>query len=182
MLCSAAKKKIEAQVLVMWVEGRERWQDQRMASPLECLKRAGPYLISDFRPPGLWKNNFLLFFFSHCFISLFLAVLCLQCCTRAFSSCRECELLSRCSAWASLVEHRLQEHGLQWLQHAGSAVAILWFYGSWASVVVAQWFISYGSWALELRLNTCGTWAQLLPTPTACEIFLDQGSDLCSLH
>ena len=138
MLCSAAKKKIEAQVLVMWVEGRERWQDQRMASPLECLKRAGPYLISDFRPPGLWKNNFLLFFFSHCFISLFLAVLCLQCCTRAFSSCRECELLSRCSAWASLVEHRLQEHGLQWLQHAGSAVAILWFYGSWASVVVAR--------------------------------------------
>lgn len=39
------------------------------------------------------------------------------------------------------------EHGLQ---------------GAWASVTVVRKLRSFGSWALENRLNYCGTWAQLL--------------------
>ena len=42
-----------------------------------------------------------------------------------------------------------------------------------ASAVAARGFNSCASWALEYRLNTCGTWAQLLH---------DQGSDLYLLH
>ena len=35
--------------------------------------------------------------------------------------------------------------------------------GARASVTVACKLSSFGSWALENRLNYCGTWAQLLP-------------------
>ena len=81
-------------------------------------------------------------------IYLFLAVLGLCCCTRAFSSCGERGLLfvvvrRLLLAVASLVaEHGLQARGLQQL----------WCMG----------FSSCGLWALERRLGSCGTRAQLL--------------------
>ena len=58
---------------------------------------------------------------------------------RLFSSCGKWGLLSYCREQVShcVVEHRLQ--GMQ------------------ASVVVAQWPSSWGSWALEHRFNSCGT-------------------------
>ena len=49
--------------------------------------------------------NLLIFFEKtviYLFVGFFLAVLGLHCCTWVFSSCGEQELLSRCSAWASL--------------------------------------------------------------------------------
>ena len=73
------------------------------------------------------------------FFNLFLAALGLHCCMRAFSSCSEQGLLfvAVCGlliAVASLVaEHTLQARGLS----------------------------SCGSWALELRLSSCGVRAQL---------------------
>ena len=78
----------------------------------------------------------------------FLAALGLRCCLRAFSSCSEQGLLfvvvrRLLTAVASLVaEHGLQAHGLQQLQHTG--------------------FSSCGLRALEHRLSSCGTRAQLL--------------------
>ena len=50
-----------------------------------------------------------------------LVVLCLHCCLRAFSSCRERGLFSNCRVWALGT-------GVQWVQHSDS--------GSWASVTV----------------------------------------------
>ena len=81
-------------------------------------------------------------------IYLFLAALGLHCCTRAFSCCSEWGLLlvavrGLLIVVASLVvEHGLQVHGLQQLWHIG--------------------FSSCGSRALEHRLGSCGTRAQLL--------------------
>ena len=88
----------------------------------------------------------ILFYFILFFklINLFLAVLGLHCCTRAFSSCGERRLLfiaaqqllivvaSRCRAWAL---------------------------GTRASVGVACGLSSCGLWALEHRLSSCGAWA-----------------------
>ena len=79
---------------------------------------------------------------------LFLALLGLHCCARAFSSCGERGLLfvavhGLLIAVASLVV----EHGLQ---------------GTRASVVVARGLSSCGSQALELRLSSCDAQAQLL--------------------
>ena len=88
------------------------------------------------------KINILIFLINY-FIYLFLAALGLHCCVRAFSSCGEQGLLfvvvrGLLIAVASLVaEHRLQARGLQQLQHTGS-------------------------WAIECRLSSCGTRAQLL--------------------
>ena len=79
---------------------------------------------------------------------LFLPVLGLCCCVRAFSSCVKQGLLfvavhALLIAVASLVvEHGLQAHGLQQLWHMG--------------------FGSCASWALECRLSSCGARAQLL--------------------
>ena len=87
---------------------------------------------------------FLFFsFLKNLFYLLFLAVLGLRCCTHAFSSCSERELL-RCGAGAS---------------HCGGfsccgARAL----GTQASVVVAHGLGSCGSWALEHRLSSCGAW------------------------
>ena len=66
-------------------------------------------------------------------------------------------------AVASLVvEHRLQAHGLQQLQHVGSVVAARGPQSTRASVVVAHGLSCCGSWALERRLSSCGARAQLL--------------------
>ena len=75
-----------------------------------------------------FKGNFL-----KLFIYLFMAVLGLRCCTRAFSSC--------------------SERGLLFVAEPG------WALGAWASVVVAHRLSSCGSWALERRLSSCGAWA-----------------------
>ena len=63
---------------------------------------------------NIYFKNFILFYFKNLFICLFLAVLGLRCCTRAFSSCGEQGLLfvavrRLLIAVASLVA----EHGLQ---------------------------------------------------------------------
>ena len=86
------------------------------------------------------KNKFIIY--------LFLAALGLHCCTQAFSSCSEWGLLfvAVCRiliAVASLVpEHGLQACGLQELWHTGLSSCV--------------------SRALERRLSSCGTRAQLL--------------------
>ena len=84
-------------------------------------------------------------FFLSYFIYLFLAVLGLHCCARAFSGCGERGLLfvavrGLLVAVASLVA----EHGAL---------------GMWASVVVAHGLSSCGLRALERRLSSCGAWA-----------------------
>ena len=75
----------------------------------------------------------------------------LHCCTQAFSSC---------SAW---------DFSLQWL---------LLLQSPRASVVAMCRFSSCGSWALELRLSSCGA---RLSCSVACGIFLDQELDPCPL-
>ena len=92
--------------------------------------------------PFFFLLNFYLF------IYLFLAVLGLRCCARAFSSCGERGLLfvavhGLLFAMASLVV----EHGLQ---------------GTWASVLVVCRLSSCGSQTVERRLSSCGAQAQLL--------------------
>ena len=76
---------------------------------------------------------------------LFLAALGLHCCTRAFSSCGEWELLF------------FVVHGL--LVAVTSLCCGAWALGTQASVVVARGLSSCGSWALEHRLSSCGAWA-----------------------
>ena len=85
-----------------------------------------------------------------------------------------CKLLSNCSDWGcSLVvvlgtllvmASLVAEHGLQ---------------AAWASVGVVCGIMSFGSWALEHRLNSCGA---TIGCSEACGIFPDQGLDLCLLH
>ena len=87
------------------------------------------------------KLNFFL-----SFIYLFVAALCLRCCTRAFSSFDEPGLLSGC--------------GLRAAHCSGFSCFEAWALGVQASVVV-QHGLSY---------------------PTACRIFLDQGSNPCLLY
>ena len=99
------------------------------------------------------SSSFFFYLFIYLFIYLWLSWV--FSCARAFSSCSKQGLLFIAVCWlliavASVVaEHRLQERGLQQLQHAGS-------------VVVACGLSSCGSRALEPRLSSCGTWAQLL--------------------
>ena len=78
---------------------------------------------------------------------LFLPVLGLCSCTRAFSSCSE---WSCSSLWCA-------GFSLWWLLLLQSTVL-----GAWASVVVARGLSSCGSQALECRLSSCGERAQLL--------------------
>ena len=47
-----------------------------------------------------WPMHIFFFFLTILFIYLFLAVLCVHCCTGFFSSCGECGLLSSCRVWA----------------------------------------------------------------------------------
>ena len=91
-----------------------------------------------------------IFFFQDLFI-YFLAVVGLHCCTQAFSSC---------NAW---------DFSLQWL---------LLLQSPRASVAAVGRFSSCGSWALELRLSSCGA---RLSCSVACGIFLDQELDPCPL-
>ena len=53
-------------------------------------------------------------------------------------------------------------HGLQYLQHAGSAVVACGPQSARASAVVAHGLSSRGLRALERRLSSYGAWAQLL--------------------
>ena len=97
-------------------------------------------------------------------IYLFLAVLGLCCCTRAFSSCGERGLRfvvvwGLLIAVASLVEHGLQACGLQQLWHAGS-------------VVVARGLQNTGS-VIVAHGPSCSA---------ACGIFPDQSSNSSPLH
>ena len=77
-----------------------------------------------------------------------LAALGLCCCVQVFSSCSEQGLLfDAVRGLLIVVASPVAEHQLQ---------------GVWASVVVARGLSSCGSQALECRLSSCGTWAQLL--------------------
>ena len=112
------------------------------------------------------QNIYIYFYkFIYFILFLFLVVLGLRCCTRAFSSCGERGLLfvavrGLLIAVASLVaEHRLQVYELQQLRHTGS-------------VVVAHRLQSTGSVVV----------AHGLSCSAACGIFLDQGSNPCPLH
>ena len=89
----------------------------------------------------LFRSKFYLFI-------LFMAVLGLRFCARAFSSCGERRATLRCGVGAS---------------HCGvysccRAQAL----GTQPSVVVARGLSSCGSRALERRLSSCGVWAELL--------------------
>ena len=96
---------------------------------------------------------------------LFLAVLGLGFCVRAFSSCSKWGLLLVAvhrlliTVASLVVEHRLQVHRLQQLWHTGSVVVACGLQST-ASVVVAH------------RLSCSAV----------CGIFLDQGSNPCPLH
>ena len=104
---------------------------------------------------------FLIYLF--CLFFIFLAVLGLRCCARAFSSCSERGPLF-IAVWGLLIavaSHcgaRLQARGLQQLRHMGS-------------VVVAHGLQSTGSVVV----------AHGLSCSAACGIFLDQGSNPCPL-
>ena len=87
--------------------------------------------LPDFSSLGFYLPIFFLNKFIY-FIYLFLAVLGLCCCVRAFSSCGEWGLLFVAVRWLLL------------LQGTGSRRA---------------GFSSCGSWALERRLSSCGAWA-----------------------
>ena len=96
-------------------------------------KHEGACLI----PEPEFLSIFIYFFFKFLFIYLFLAMLGLCCCARAFSSCGERGLLF---VWC-------MGFSLWWLlllQSMGSR---------------CTGFSSCGSWALEQRLSSCGTWA-----------------------
>ena len=67
---------------------------------------------------------------------------------RLFSSCRKQGLFSSCSVWASHCS------GFSWCE--------AWALGAWASVLGAHGLTSCSSWALEHKLNSCGTQAYLL--------------------
>ena len=98
-------------------------------------------------------------------IYLFLAVLGLRCCTRAFSICVEWGLLFVAVPGLLIVvaclvvEQGLQARGLQQLLHAGS-------------VVVAHGLLSAGS-VVVVHGPSCSA---------ACGIFPDQGSNPCPLN
>ena len=102
------------------------------------------------------------------FFFLFLAVLGLRCCTWAFSSCGQRGLLFIVVCGLLIVvaflvaEHRLQTCKLQQLQHTGSVVAARRPQSTQASVVAVRRLSSCGLWALEHRLSSCSTRAQLL--------------------
>ena len=87
-------------------------------------------------------------FFFYKFIYLFLAALGLHCCALAFSSCGERGLLF-------VAVRRL-------LIAVASLCYRAWALGMQDSVVVSCRLSSCGSRALEGRLSSCGTWAQLL--------------------
>ena len=87
----------------------------------------------------------------------FLAVLGLPCCVRAFSSCGKWGLLSVAVCKLLIVVASLvAEHGSRCMGFIVAACGL----SSMGSVVVAQG----------------------LSCPMACEIFLDQGLNLCFLH
>ena len=60
-----------------------------------------------------------------------------------------------------------------------SLVAVHMTSGVRASVVAARGLSSFGSWALEYRLSSCG---HGLSCSSACGILLDQGLNPCLLH
>ena len=78
----------------------------------------------------------------------FLAVLGLLCYVGFFSSCGKWRPLFSCDAWVSHCD--------------GFSYFRTWSLSAWASVVAARGPSNCGSWALELRLNSCGTGAKLL--------------------
>ena len=94
-----------------------------------------------------------------------LAVLGLRCCLLAFSSCGEWGLLFYCGAQASHCR------GFSWCLAQALGCLGCSTCGTWASSCSFQ--------ALEHRLSSCGTRAEL---PTVRGIFLDQGSHPCLLH
>ena len=92
--------------------------------------------------------------FTYCYYFstiLFLTVLSLCCCLRAFSSCGAQELLFSCGARVS--------HCTGFSRVGAWALCLSWQ----ASVVSARGLSSFGSQTLKHRLNSWGSWAQLLP-------------------
>ena len=108
---------------------------------------------------------YFLFIFKNLFIYPFLAALGLRCCVWAFSSCSEWGLFFTAVRGPPIVvasptvDHRFQVRGPQKLWHAGSAAA-------------ARTLQSAGS-AVVVHRPSCSV---------ACEILLDQGSNLCPLN
>ena len=86
--------------------------------------------------PNYFKNNFYLLIY-FCLDWVFSAARML------FSSCGEQGLLSRCSAWASLVASLVMEHRLQ---------------GAQPSVLAASGLSGCSSQALEHRISSCSEW------------------------
>ena len=80
-------------------------------------------------------------FFFNINIYLFMAVLGLRCCARAFSSCGEAGAALHCGARAYC---------------SGFSCCGTRALGTRASVVAAHGLSSCGSWALERRLSSCG--------------------------
>ena len=101
---------------------------------------AGGFLTT--APPG--KPQFFIFLIN-LFIYLFLAVLGLHCCVRAFSSCGERGLLFVAVCGLLIV--------------VASLCCGAWALDTQASVVVAHGLSSCGSRALECRLGSGGAWA-----------------------
>ena len=83
-----------------------------------------------------------------------------------FVAVRELSLVAASRGYASL---RCMSFSLRWLLLLRSPACRRVGFGS------------CGSWALERRLSSCGTWHGL-SCSTACGIFPDQGSNPCPLH
>ena len=77
------------------------------------------------------------------YLFYFLAVVSLRCCMLAFSSCGKWGLVS--------------SRGVQASHCGGFSGFRAWILGARAPVVAAHGLSSCGSWALEHRLNNCGT-------------------------
>ena len=102
------------------------------------------------RCPLQWKRSpfFPLIYYYYYYYFFFLAVLGLRCCVQAFSSCGERGATLSC--------------GAQPPHCGGFSCCGAQALGARASVVVVHGLMSCGSRALERRLSSCGTRAQLL--------------------
>ena len=121
----------------------------------KCLMYLPIFLFTVFFLPSWCSKvlDFIInFFLIHLFILLFyfmyllfLDVLGLCCCARAFLWLQRVGATLRCGLWAS--------------HCSGFSCCRAWALGTQASVVVAHGLSSCGSWALEHRLSSCGSWA-----------------------
>ena len=112
----------------------------------QCSYNVPIFLVSNF----IFDVAFFLFLLFYFIYLLFLAALGLCCCMPAFLWLQRVGATLHCGSRAS---------------HCGGfSCCRVWALGARASVVVACGLSSCGSWALERRLSSCGTGAQLLRT------------------